>query len=73
MDTTPTGRCGRGGRARPGLALAAELRRLGVSSLTILDKQAAGENTSRACAVHARTLEVLEADRRHTRAASARL
>ncbi len=26
----------------------------------ILDRQAAGENTSRACVVHARTLEVLE-------------
>ena len=43
-----------------GLALAAELRRLGISPVTVLDKQEAGENTSRACVVHARTLEVLE-------------
>jgi 2-polyprenyl-6-methoxyphenol hydroxylase-like FAD-dependent oxidoreductase len=43
-----------------GLALGAELRRVGTSSVTILDRQEAGENTSRACVVHARTLEVLE-------------
>jgi len=43
-----------------GLALAAELRRLGIASVTILDKQGAGENTSRACVVQARTLEVLD-------------
>ena len=42
-----------------GLALAAELHRLGVSPL-VLDRLAAGANTSRAAVVHARTLEVLE-------------
>lgn len=47
------------GAGPTGLALGAELHRLGVSSV-ILDKQAAGENTSRACVIHARTLEVLE-------------
>jgi len=47
------------GAGPTGLTLGAELRRLGVPAL-ILDKQAAGENTSRACVVHARTLEVLE-------------
>jgi 2-polyprenyl-6-methoxyphenol hydroxylase-like FAD-dependent oxidoreductase len=39
--------------------LGAELRRKGVATL-IFDRQAAGENTSRAAVVHARTLEVLE-------------
>ena len=48
------------GAGPAGLALSAELRRLGVSAIVILDKLAAGENTSRACVVHARTLEVLE-------------
>jgi 2-polyprenyl-6-methoxyphenol hydroxylase-like FAD-dependent oxidoreductase len=43
-----------------GLALGAELRRLGISEFIIVDKQVTGENTSRACVVHARTLEVLE-------------
>ena len=47
------------GAGPTGLSLGAELRRLGVPAL-ILDKQGAGENTSRACVVHARTLEVLE-------------
>src|SRR5438445_5724725 len=47
------------GAGPTGLSLAAELRRLGVSAL-IVDRQAAGDNTSRACVVHARTLEVLE-------------
>ncbi len=47
------------GAGPSGLALAAELKRLGVSAL-IVDKQPAGANTSRACVVHARTLEVLE-------------
>jgi 2-polyprenyl-6-methoxyphenol hydroxylase-like FAD-dependent oxidoreductase len=47
------------GAGPTGLALGAELRRLGVPAL-ILDKQPAGANTSRACVVHARTLEVLE-------------
>jgi 2-polyprenyl-6-methoxyphenol hydroxylase-like FAD-dependent oxidoreductase len=42
-----------------GLALGAELKRLGVLAV-ILDRLAAGENTSRAAVVHARTLEVLE-------------
>ena len=48
------------GAGPAGLALGAELRRLGVSALIILDKLAEGENTSRAAVVHARTLEVLE-------------
>jgi 2-polyprenyl-6-methoxyphenol hydroxylase-like FAD-dependent oxidoreductase len=47
------------GAGPTGLALGAELKRLGISSL-ILDRQAAGANTSRAAVVHARTLEVLE-------------
>jgi len=47
------------GAGPTGLALGAELQRLGIAPL-ILDRQAAGENTSRACVVHARTLEVLE-------------
>lgn len=42
-----------------GLALAAELQRQGVSAL-IVERQPAGANTSRACVIHARTLEVLE-------------
>jgi 2-polyprenyl-6-methoxyphenol hydroxylase-like FAD-dependent oxidoreductase len=42
-----------------GLGLAAELMRLGVNPM-IVDRQAAGANTSRACVIHARTLEVLE-------------
>lgn len=42
-----------------GLALAAELARLGVRAL-VVDAQAAGANTSRAAVVHAHTLEVLE-------------
>ena len=47
------------GAGPTGLALGAELLRLGVPAL-LLDRQAAGDNTSRACVVHARTLEVLE-------------
>jgi 2-polyprenyl-6-methoxyphenol hydroxylase-like FAD-dependent oxidoreductase len=47
------------GAGPTGLALAAELKRLGVHAL-IVDRQAAGVNTSRAAVVHARTLEVLE-------------
>jgi 2-polyprenyl-6-methoxyphenol hydroxylase-like FAD-dependent oxidoreductase len=47
------------GAGPTGLALAAELRRRGADPL-IIDRQAAGANTSRACVVHARTLEVLE-------------
>jgi 2-polyprenyl-6-methoxyphenol hydroxylase-like FAD-dependent oxidoreductase len=42
-----------------GLSLGAELKRQGVSVL-IIDQQLAGENTSRAAVIHARTLEVLE-------------
>jgi 2-polyprenyl-6-methoxyphenol hydroxylase-like FAD-dependent oxidoreductase len=47
------------GAGPTGLALAAELTRRGKNPL-IIDRQAAGANTSRACVVHARTLEVLE-------------
>ncbi len=47
------------GAGPSGLALAAELARRGVSSL-LVDRQAAGANTSRAAVVHGRTLEVLE-------------
>ncbi len=47
------------GAGPTGLALGAELHRLGVTPV-ILDRQAAGENTSRACVIHARTMEVLE-------------
>jgi 2-polyprenyl-6-methoxyphenol hydroxylase-like FAD-dependent oxidoreductase len=47
------------GAGPAGLALGAELQRLGTSSF-IIDQLAAGANTSRAVAVHARTLEVLE-------------
>jgi 2-polyprenyl-6-methoxyphenol hydroxylase-like FAD-dependent oxidoreductase len=42
-----------------GLALAAELKRLGVNAM-VIDRQTAGANTSRACVIHARTLEALE-------------
>ncbi|WP_406855238.1 FAD-dependent monooxygenase [Alsobacter sp. KACC 23698] len=47
------------GAGPSGLALGAELHRLGRRP-RILDRQAAGANTSRAAVVHARTLEVLE-------------
>jgi 2-polyprenyl-6-methoxyphenol hydroxylase-like FAD-dependent oxidoreductase len=47
------------GAGPTGLALAAELMRRGIMP-TIIDRQAAGATTSRACVVHARTLEVLE-------------
>lgn len=47
------------GAGPTGLALAAELRRLGVVP-TIIDGQPVGANTSRAAVVHARTLEALE-------------
>jgi 2-polyprenyl-6-methoxyphenol hydroxylase-like FAD-dependent oxidoreductase len=47
------------GAGPTGLALAAELMRHGADPL-IIDRQPAGTNTSRACVVHARTLEVLE-------------
>ena len=47
------------GAGPTGLALAAELIRRGIDPV-IIDRQAAGANTSRACVVHARTLEVLE-------------
>jgi len=39
--------------------LAAELHRLGIAPL-VLDRLDAGENTSRAAVIHARTLEVLQ-------------
>lgn len=47
------------GAGPSGLALAAALSQRGVKPV-IIDRQAAGANTSRACVVHARTLEVLE-------------
>jgi 2-polyprenyl-6-methoxyphenol hydroxylase-like FAD-dependent oxidoreductase len=47
------------GAGPTGLALAAELQRRGIRPL-IIDRQPAGANTSRACVVHARTMEVLE-------------
>ncbi len=47
------------GAGPTGLALAAELQRLGVSAV-ILDRLLAADNTSRAAVIHARTLEVLE-------------
>ena len=47
------------GAGPPGLALAAELKRRGVNAV-VVDQQPAGANTSRACVVHARTMEVLE-------------
>jgi 2-polyprenyl-6-methoxyphenol hydroxylase-like FAD-dependent oxidoreductase len=47
------------GAGPTGLALAAELRRRGIETVTV-DKIAEGANTSRAAVVHARTLEVLE-------------
>jgi 2-polyprenyl-6-methoxyphenol hydroxylase-like FAD-dependent oxidoreductase len=47
------------GAGPSGMALAAELKRQGVDCL-IIDRQPAGANTSRACVVHARTLEVLQ-------------
>jgi 2-polyprenyl-6-methoxyphenol hydroxylase-like FAD-dependent oxidoreductase len=47
------------GAGPTGLALGAELMRLGIASL-LLDRLEAGANTSRAAVVHARTLEVLE-------------
>ena len=47
------------GAGPSGLALGAELKRLGISAL-ILDRLPAGANTSRAVVIHAGTLEVLE-------------
>jgi 2-polyprenyl-6-methoxyphenol hydroxylase-like FAD-dependent oxidoreductase len=47
------------GAGPSGLALAGELKRRGVDAV-IIDQQPAGANTSRACVVHARTMEVLE-------------
>lgn len=47
------------GAGPAGLALAARLAGLD-ASVTLVDRQAAGANTSRAAVVHARTLEVLE-------------
>jgi 2-polyprenyl-6-methoxyphenol hydroxylase-like FAD-dependent oxidoreductase len=47
------------GAGPTGLTLGAVLTKHGVAT-TVVDAQAAGENTSRACAVASRTLEVLE-------------
>jgi 2-polyprenyl-6-methoxyphenol hydroxylase-like FAD-dependent oxidoreductase len=47
------------GAGPAGLAPAADLKRRGVDPM-IVDRQAAGANTPRACVIHARTLEVLE-------------
>lgn len=47
------------GAGPTGLTLGAALTKRGVAT-TVVDAQAAGENTSRACAVASRTLEVLE-------------
>jgi 2-polyprenyl-6-methoxyphenol hydroxylase-like FAD-dependent oxidoreductase len=47
------------GAGPSGLALGAELKRRGVDA-AIVDQQPAGANTSRACVVHARTMEELE-------------
>ena len=47
------------GAGPSGLALATRMAQLGVPFL-VVDRQAAGANTSRACVIHARTLEVLE-------------
>jgi 2-polyprenyl-6-methoxyphenol hydroxylase-like FAD-dependent oxidoreductase len=47
------------GAGPTGLTLAAELRRYGAEPL-IIDRLPVGANTSRACVVHARTMEVLE-------------
>jgi 2-polyprenyl-6-methoxyphenol hydroxylase-like FAD-dependent oxidoreductase len=48
------------GAGPTGLALGAELKRLGVSSL-ILDRLEAGANTSRAAVVHARMRDIYRA------------
>jgi len=47
------------GAGPTGLALATELRRLGIGTM-LFDRLVQGANTSRATVVHARTLEVLE-------------
>jgi 2-polyprenyl-6-methoxyphenol hydroxylase-like FAD-dependent oxidoreductase len=47
------------GAGPTGLALAGALARRGVAA-RVIDRQPEGANTSRACVVHARTLEVLE-------------
>ncbi len=47
------------GAGPTGLALAGALQSQGVATL-VIDRQAEGENSSRAAVVHARTLEVLE-------------
>src|SRR6185437_9404641 len=47
------------GAGPSGLALASELARRSIP-FVLIDRQPAGANTSRACVVHARTLEVLE-------------
>ena len=47
------------GAGPTGLALAASLATRGIRA-TVIDREAAGANTSRAAVVHARTLEALE-------------
>src|SRR5687768_14427318 len=47
------------GAGPTGLTLATALALRGVRA-TVIDRQAAGDNTSRAAVIHARTLEVLE-------------
>ncbi len=47
------------GAGPSGLTLAASLVKRGIAT-TVVDRQAAGANTSRAAVVNARTLEVLE-------------
>ncbi|HEY9304153.1 MAG TPA: FAD-dependent monooxygenase, partial [Mycobacterium sp.] len=47
------------GAGPTGLTLGATLTKRGIAA-TVVDAQAAGENTSRACAIASRTLEVLE-------------
>ena len=47
------------GAGPTGLTLAAALATHGIQT-TVVDREAAGANTSRAAVVHARTLEVLE-------------
>ena len=47
------------GAGPTGLTLAASLVKRGIAT-TVVDRQAAGANTSRAAVVNARTLEVLE-------------
>ena len=59
------------GAGPTGLALAASLQQAGVRYV-LIDKLAAGQNTSRAAVVHAHTLDMLETDRRRRAADRAR-